>query len=213
MSTWSEAVLPAFALGAALGAAPGPVQVLILSETGRGGIVRGLRVMAGANGTLLVVLVALAFGFSALQPSDAALRGLRVLGGAFLIYLAVAELLTIRAEASELAPRRVAQGSGLGPTERGIVSVVLNPGAWIFFATTASAVMAQATTSSGRAAAVLAAVAMTLGVSCTDMTATLLGTGGRAVAGERGLRWVRTGLAVALFVIGLAFLIQGVRGN
>ena len=81
MSDWSDHIVPAFLLGAALGAAPGPVQLLILSETARGGLRRGLRVMLGANGALLAVMVALAFGFSALAPSEAVLRGLRIVGG------------------------------------------------------------------------------------------------------------------------------------
>jgi len=53
---------------------------------------------------------------------------------------------------------------------------------------------------------------MTIGESATDLTTTLIGTGGRAVAGERGLRWIRAGLAVALLAIGLAFVVQGLRG-
>src|SRR5205085_7168581 len=52
----------AFGLGAALGAAPGPVQVLLLGETARGGVRRGLKAMAGANGTFGVLLAALAAG-------------------------------------------------------------------------------------------------------------------------------------------------------
>jgi threonine/homoserine/homoserine lactone efflux protein len=50
-------LVPAFLLGFALGAAPGPVQLLILSQTARLGILGGLRVMLGANGTLLVVMM------------------------------------------------------------------------------------------------------------------------------------------------------------
>lgn len=212
MSGWSDHIVPAFLLGAALGAAPGPVQLLILSETARGGLGRGLRVMLGANGALLAVMVALAFGFSALAPSEAVLRGLRIVGGGFLIFIAVEELRTLRAEAGgDEERRRTLPGASLGPTTRGVVSVIVNPGAWIFFATTASSVVAEATASSGRQAAVLASLAMTLGVSATDLTTTLIGTGGRAVAGERGLRWIRTGLAVALLAIGLAFVVQGLR--
>ena len=33
MAAWSDHVPPAFALGSALGAAPGPVQLLLLTET------------------------------------------------------------------------------------------------------------------------------------------------------------------------------------
>ena len=68
MSAWSEHVAPAFALGAALGAAPGPVQLLILSETARHGIGQGFQVMLGANGMLFVVLVTMALGFSTIDP-------------------------------------------------------------------------------------------------------------------------------------------------
>ena len=143
MSGWSDHIVPAFLLGAALGAAPGPVQLLILSETARGGLGRGLRVMLGANGALLAVMVALAFGFSALAPSEAVLRGLRIVGGGFLVFIAVEELRTLRAEAGgDEERRRTLPGASLGPTARGVVSVIVNPGAWMFFAAPASSVVA-----------------------------------------------------------------------
>ena len=66
----------------------------------------------------------------------------------------------------------------MGPTLRGVTAVILNPGAWIFFATTASAVIADATADGGRDAAVAAAFFMTLGVSLSDFMFTLLGSGG-----------------------------------
>ena len=69
VSAWSDHLVPAFALGAALGAAPGPVQLLILNETARHGIGQGFRVMLGANGMLFVVLATLALGFSTVEPS------------------------------------------------------------------------------------------------------------------------------------------------
>ena len=184
----------AFALGFALGAAPGPVQLLILSETAKRGLSGGLRVMLGANGTLFAVMVLLALGFSSLAPSSAVLDGLRVMGGGFLVYLGIDELLRLRRESGD-DPPEAAPGRTLGPTTRGVVSVLLNPGAWIFFATTASAVVASATADGGRDAALVAAVAMTVGVSLSDLTFTLLGSGGRHVLGDRRLRWVQIGRA------------------
>ncbi len=72
-----------------MGAAPGPVQLLILTETAKRGFSGGVRVMLSANGTrLLAIVVALAFRFSSLAPGEGMLRGLRVLGGGFLVYLA-----------------------------------------------------------------------------------------------------------------------------
>jgi threonine/homoserine/homoserine lactone efflux protein len=100
----------------------------------------------------------------------------------------------------------------LGPTAKGVAAVLLNPGAWIFFATTASALIANATSDGGTGAALAAVVAMAIGVSCSDLTFTILGSGGRRLFGERGLRWIRMGLAALLVVIGVAFVTQAIRG-
>jgi threonine/homoserine/homoserine lactone efflux protein len=206
-------VLPAFLLGMALAAAPGPVQVLILGETARTGLRGGLRVMAGANGALLLVMVVLALGFSALQPGPVALRVLRLVGGGFLIYLAVAELTELRRESrGTRAPGEPTASRSIGPTARGVLGVVVNPGAWIFFATTAATVVAQATVDGGTQAALLAAVSMTVGVSATDLGTALLGAGGRTLLGDRGLRSIRIALAIVLLAIGTAFVVQGIRG-
>ena len=209
--SWSSHAGAAFALGFALGAAPGPVQLLILTETSKRGFSGGVRVMLGANGTLFLVMVALAFGFSSLAPGEGLLRGLRVVGGGFLFYLAVDELRRVRREAGD--PDAVAANTPvtMGPTTRGVVSVLLNPGAWIFFATTASAVIADATADAGRDAALATALFMTIGVSISDFTFTLLGSGGRRLVGDRGLRRIRAALSIGLAAIGVAFIVQGVR--
>ncbi len=210
--SWSSHVGAAFALGFALGAAPGPVQLLLLTETAKRGFSGGLRVMIGANGTLFLVMVALAFGFSSLAPGEGLLRGLRVVGGGFLIFLAVDELRRVRREAGDPEAVAAEVPPTMGPTTRGVVSVLLNPGAWIFFATTASAVIADATADAGRDAALAAALFMTIGVSLSDFTFTLLGSGGRKLVGDRGLRWIRAGLSFGLAAIGFVFVVQGLRG-
>jgi threonine/homoserine/homoserine lactone efflux protein len=211
--SWYSHIGAAFALGFALGAAPGPVQLLILTETAKRGFSGGLRVMLGANGTLFVVMVALAFGFSSLAPGEGLLRALRVVGGGFLIFLALDELRRVRREAGGQEATQPEAPATMGPTTRGVVSVVLNPGAWIFFATTASAVIADATTDGGREAALAAALFMTIGVSASDFTFTLLGSGGRTLVGDRGLRWIRVALSIGLAAIGVAFVVQGIRGS
>ena len=207
--SWYSHIGAAFALGFALGAAPGPVQLLILTETAKRGFSGGLRVMLGANGTLFLVMVALAFGFSSLAPGEGLLRALRVVGGGFLIFLALDELRRVRRETSDPEAAQLEVPPTMGPTMRGVVSVVLNPGAWIFFATTASAVIADATADGGREAAVAAALFMTIGVSVSDFTFTLLGSGGRTLVGDRGLRWIRVALSIGLAAIGVVFVVQG----
>jgi threonine/homoserine/homoserine lactone efflux protein len=213
MSVGGAGVGAAFALGFALGAAPGPVQLLILSETAKRGLEGGLRVMLGANLTLFGILVILALGFASLEPGPAVIRTLQAVGGSFLVWIGVVELRSIRGETRSTvdAPSQGAVAR-LGPTAKGVAAVLLNPGAWVFFATTASALMANATSDGGTGAALAAAVAMAIGVSCSDLTFTILGSGGRRLFGERGLRWIRIGLAVLLVAIGVAFLTQGIRG-
>jgi threonine/homoserine/homoserine lactone efflux protein len=211
--SWSTHVAAAFALGFALGAAPGPVQLLILTETAKRGFLGGVRVMLGANGTLFMVMVALAFGFSSLAPGEGLLRGLRVVGGGFLFYLAVDELRRVQREASDPEAARAEMPGTMGPATRGVVSVLLNPGAWIFFATTASAVIADATADAGRDAALAAAFFMTIGVSLSDFTFTLLGSGGRTLVGDHGLRWIRAALSIGLAAIGVTFVVQGMRAG
>ncbi|HEX2267102.1 MAG TPA: LysE family transporter, partial [Actinomycetota bacterium] len=82
-------VAAGFGIGVALAGAPGPVQAILLGESLRGGIVRGFRTMIGANLTFGVLLLALALGLSVAPPSGLALRILKVVGGAFLLWLAV----------------------------------------------------------------------------------------------------------------------------
>jgi threonine/homoserine/homoserine lactone efflux protein len=99
VTTSETGPLAAFAFGFALGAAPGPVQLLILTQTARRGLRGGLLVMLGANLTLLAILVALAVGLSAAEPSATALRVLRIAGGVVLVGIAANELRTIVAGA------------------------------------------------------------------------------------------------------------------
>ena len=50
---------------------------------------RGLRAMAGANATFGAMMLLLAAGLSSLEPGETFLRVVRVIGGAFLVFLAV----------------------------------------------------------------------------------------------------------------------------
>jgi threonine/homoserine/homoserine lactone efflux protein len=161
----------------------------------------------------LGILVILALGFASLKPGPGVIRTLQAVGGSFLLWIGVVELRSIRDEARSTvdAPSQGAVAR-LGPTTKGVAAVLLNPGAWVFFATTASALMANATVDGGTGAALAAAVAMAVGVSCSDLTFTILGSGGRRLFGERGLRWIRMGLAALLVAIGVAFVTQAIRG-
>jgi len=212
----------AFGLGIALGVSPGPVQLLLLTEASRGGLGRGFRAMLGANGTFLVLLLLLAAGVAAVSPGAGAVRVLEVAGGAFLLFVAVDAARDAlrgddvrRAQAAAERARRPAGGRGTAvmahPVTRGVVAVLLNPGSWLFLATTGSALIASAAADGGRPAALVTAVALMAGVSVMDAITVLLGGGSALLSGRAG-RWIRLGLTAVLGVIGLVFVVRGIRG-
>jgi threonine/homoserine/homoserine lactone efflux protein len=196
----------AFGLGIALGTSPGPVQLLLLSESSRGGVGRGLRAMAGANGTFGLFLAALALGLASLDPGEAFLRVVRVIGGGFLLILAFDAL-----NGRRRPPSTEVSGPSLHPTARGVMAVVLNPGAYVFLATTATALLADASADGGRTLAVGTAVALLAGVSVIDSSIVLLGAGAHRLS-ERRLRVLTAVFGLALGAIGAWLVVRGVLG-
>ena len=195
-------------LGLALASAPGPVQAVLLTEAVRGGIPRGLRVLAGANLTFGLLLVSLALGLSVVSPNGPALRVLKVAGGGLLLWLAV-EGFRSRHRVDRTAPQR----RGLPPAARGILAILLNPGAWVFLGAVASPLFASANDAGGRGGAVLAALALMAGAGMGDAGVVVLGGLGLRRAGERVVLLVQQGLGVLLAGLGVWLLVQGVRGT
>lgn len=202
-------VLAGLGLGIALAGAPGPVQAILLAEALRGGIARGFRAMLGANITLGALLVALALGVSIAVPSDPLLRTLKVVGGVFIVFLGVDGF---RA-ASRPATRADDGRRELPPAARGALAVILNPPAWLFLATAASSLMASALQAGGTRTALLAALALLLGVAAGDGTLVLAsGLGLRRARADVG-RHVRRGLAVVLVILGVSVIVSGLSAG
>jgi threonine/homoserine/homoserine lactone efflux protein len=183
------------------------VQFVLLTEATRGGVRRGFAAMAGANGMFGVLLLSLAAGLALVAPGPAPLRALKIVGGAFLLFLAGDALIaTWRGLDDDPSGHR-----GRTPFLRGVFAVLLNPGAWVFLATTASALFASAVDSGGRPLSLLAAVAMLAGVSVIDGSMVLLGGGVRRFE-DRVARWLTPVLALGLAVFGAILVIDGIRG-
>ena len=199
-------VVAAFGLGLALGTSPGPVQVLLVAEAARGGAARGLRTMLAANATFGAFLLALALGLAAVTPSDGALRIVRIVGGLFLVRLAVGSLRDRRRRLDAdptVETRR--------PLVRGSLAVLLSPGVYLFLATTGSAVIGAAAHAGGRPLALATAVALLAGVSTMDGLTVLLGVGAGRLE-PRVVRFVLDIAAVALGLLGVGLVVAGLRG-
>lgn len=201
-----EALTPAlagFGLGIALASAPGPVQAVLLSEAMRGGVARGFRAMAGASVTFALLLVGLALGLSVATPTGFALRILKVVGGAFLLWLAVDGF---RSPYQTAGP---VQRRALPPAARGALAILLNPGGWLFLGTAASSLLAAASQRGGTGGALVAAAALVTGLAIGDGAVVILGGIGVRRASERVGRWVRRFLATVLAGLGLWLVVDG----
>jgi threonine/homoserine/homoserine lactone efflux protein len=197
-------VVAGLSLGLALASAPGPVQAVLLSEAVRGGITRGFRALAGAAVTFGSLLAALALGLSVVTPAGPALRVLQVVGGAFLLWLALEGFRSAHAVERSSPGRR-----GLPPAARGALAVLLNPGAWLFLGAVASPLFAAASQTGGTGGAFFVAVALAIGLAVGDGAVVLLGGLGLRRAGDRATRWVRRGLAILLAGLGVWLLFNG----
>jgi threonine/homoserine/homoserine lactone efflux protein len=202
-------VLGALGIGLALAGAPGPVQAILLTESVRGGVPRGMQALLGAFATWASLLLAVALGVSLTPPEGVIFRVLRLAGGLLLIWLAVDGL---RSTDDLTAGADTDRRRELLPLARGSVAVLLNPGAWLFLGAVASPVFANAAAVGGTATAIGAAVAMMAGTVSGDLAVVLLGAYGMRRVGEDRARWLRRGLAVLLGALGVWLLVGALLG-
>ncbi len=89
-----------------------------------------------------------------------------------------------------------------------MLAVLLNPGVYVFLATTGTAVVANAAAEGGRRLAFATVVALLAGVSLMDSGMVLLGAGAHRVS-DRFLRVLGDALALALGALGLWLIALG----
>ena len=198
-------VLAGLGVGVALASAPGPVQAVLLTESVRGGITRGLRALVGAGLTFGLLLCCEALGLSVVAPRGTALAALQVIGGGFLLWLSADGFRSSREPGRGGAAGRF----DLPPFVRGVLAVLLNPGAWLFLAAVASPLFASAHQRSGAGGALIVAVVIMAGLATGDSTVVLLGGLGVRRAGGRARQWIAWALAALLAGFGVWLIATG----
>ncbi len=208
-------------VGVALASAPGPVQAVLLAESVSGGTRRGLLAQAGANLSLAVLLAALALGLSVAAPTGWVLAILRAAGGALLVLLAAdgwrsarpappgPAALSVSPSPAPGTPTRSGRELRLPPVARGVLAVIVNPGAWLFLGAVAAPLFATAIRQDGTGGALIVALVIVIGTGSGDTAVVLIGGLGVRRAGQRVQRWVHRALAMVLAGLGLWFLTAG----
>lgn len=120
-----------FAAAVALGFAPGPDNIFVLTQSALHGRLAGLVVTLGLCTGLIVHTAAVAFGVAALFAASAtAFTALKLIGAAYLLYLAWQ---AVRAGKSALSGDAHGEPSLWQLYRRGIVMNLTNPKVAIFF--------------------------------------------------------------------------------
>jgi threonine/homoserine/homoserine lactone efflux protein len=125
-------------IGFVAGVTPGPVLTLVVAETFRGGWSRGAAVAAGpilADGPIVVLAV-----FVVAQLSPVVVRGLSLVGGGFLLYLAASTFWSSRR--ARLSHAEVP--SARGTLMKGWLARVLTPNAYLFWFLVGAPLLVQA---------------------------------------------------------------------
>jgi threonine/homoserine/homoserine lactone efflux protein len=125
-------------IGFVAGVTPGPVLTLVVAETFQGGWSRGAAVAAGpvlADGPIVMLAV---FVLAQLPPM--VVQGLSLIGGGFLLYLAVSTFWSSRT--ARLA--RAEASSARGTLVKGWLARVLTPNAYLFWFLVGGPLLVQA---------------------------------------------------------------------
>jgi threonine/homoserine/homoserine lactone efflux protein len=144
---------------------PGPNQALLTSRVLSGGRAAGFAVVRGLACGMAVHVAAAIVGLSALLASSAEVFGVvKLLGGAYLLYLGVAAILRARRATAVEAPPPHASGSPArgatspasgSPFRDGLLSMSLNPKATVFFVAVVPQFVEPGPGAAGRVAALL----------------------------------------------------------
>lgn len=197
--------LQGFFLGFPAAATPGPLQAYYLSQTMRSGWRRTLPAALApllSDGPIILLVV-----FVLTRVPDEFLRGLRVAGGLFVLYLAYNAFRQFRAPQT---PQTSTAESGHKGVLMAALTNLLNPGPYIFWSVVAGPILIAAWRESTSYGA-----GFILGFYITLLSGLALLIIGFGVAGRLSTRSTRllSGLsALALLVFGLYQLWSGVTG-
>jgi threonine/homoserine/homoserine lactone efflux protein len=188
-------------LGLAAGFSPGPLTVLVISETLRHGLRAGMKVSLAPILTDLPIIALAVLLLDRLSSHPAAFGVIALLGGGFLLHLGLNSLrppsVTIQAE--QPAPRSLL---------RGITANFLNPNPYVFWIGVGTPILLTTFDQSWTHAAAFAAAFFFFIVGSKLLLAHLV-DGSRAFLSSGAYRWILRTLGFLLVVYALMFFRDG----
>lgn len=195
----TEFILPGIAIGIGAAISPGPILLLIISETLRGGIRSGWAIAVAPLITdipFVIFSIILAKGIGSFQPL---VGGISILGAIFLTFLAYQN---IKMKKEDL--HRPTRGSA--SLAKGIITNLLNPYLYIFWFSVALPIFAKGNLPGST---LFAAALLLSSVGSMMIVAVIV-----AIVRTRFLdylHWIIRALSVPLFIVAVMFLREGIR--
>jgi threonine/homoserine/homoserine lactone efflux protein len=188
-------------LGLAAGFSPGPLTVLVISETLRHGLRAGMKVSLAPVLTDLPIIALAALLLDRLASRPAALGVIALLGGGFLLHLGIGSLKppAVAIDAVGPAPRSLL---------RGVTANLLNPNPYIFWIGVGTPILLTAFGRSWTHAAAFASAFFFFIVGSKLLLARIV-DGSRAFLSGGVYRWVLRILGLLLIVYALVFFRDG----
>ncbi len=196
-------VASSFLLGLSAGLSPGPLLVLLVSETLRHGLGAGVRVAVAPLLTDLPIVALALLALGSLADVAPVMGALSLTGAAFIAWLGWGGL-RYRAAGGDQAP------APARPLAKAVLTNFLNPNPYLFWLLVGAPTVLQAWRLSAAAAVAFVTVFYLLLVGC-KVTIAVLVHRSRGLLQGRGYVWTVRALGAALLVYALVFAREGAR--
>jgi threonine/homoserine/homoserine lactone efflux protein len=196
-----EALSRGTVLGLAAGLSPGPLTILVISETLRHGLSSGVKVSLAPVLTDLPIILLAALLLGRLSAYPAALGGIALLGAGFLLHLGLSSL---KQRTVAIEPRQAAPHSLL----RGVAANFLNPNPYVFWIGVGTPILLSLLERSWMNAAAFMS-AFFLCIVGSKLLLARIADRSRAFLSSGAYRWVMRCLGVLLIVYAIFFFTDG----
>jgi len=201
-----------FAVGFGAVISPGPVSAAIISQSPRQGWMVGPLISTGHALLEGLVVLLIAFGLTAGLAQPAVQMVIGILGGLLLIWMGAGML------AGALRSKTRLPGEGIGARQLsrprifllGMLTTITNPFWYAWWVTVAAGYLAQARLTGGTAVAAFYLGHISADYGWNTLLSTVIGSGKRWLSG-RVYQWINSACGAFLVLLGISFLIQGIR--
>jgi threonine/homoserine/homoserine lactone efflux protein len=190
-------------LGLGAGFAPGPLLVLVISETIRHGIREGIKVSAAPLLTDIPILLVSLFILSKLSAVDALLGILSMAGAGFILYLGWEGL---KVKPIHIDPSQTVSNA----LRKGVITNALNPHPYVFYMTVGGPILIRALDQSAASAMIFFGTFLFFLVGSKVVLALVTERSRSFLKGPIYL-WIMRGLGLGLIVFSLALVREGLK--